>query len=91
MATTPVHSRVTSQNQTSVPAEVRKELGIQAGTTLEWNLRDGEAIVRRARKSSFEDIHKALFPEGPPKRQTLKQLKQGIADYIRENAERRGY
>lgn len=88
MATTVVHSRVTSQNQTSVPAAVRKELGIQPGTTLEWQVRGGKATVRRVRSVTFEDIHRVLFPEGPPKPHTIEEMDEGIAEAIRERYER---
>lgn len=60
-------SRVTSQSQTSVPAAVRKQLGISPGSTLEWIVEDGRAIVRRRGTTSFEEMHKKLFPNGPPK------------------------
>jgi len=39
--------------------------------------------VRRAGRFSSEDIHRALFPKGPPKPKTLKELKEGIREYIR--------
>jgi AbrB family looped-hinge helix DNA binding protein len=77
-------SKITAQGQISVPAEVRRRLGVGPGSTLEWEERDGEMVVRRAKRYSFEDIHKAAFPEGPPKHRTLEELKEGIADYVRE-------
>lgn len=91
MGTRIASSRITAQGQTSVPAAVRRRLGAQPGSVLDWEDEEGSVVVRRAGEVTFEDIHKVLFPEGPPKRQSLRQLKQGIADYIRENAERRGY
>ena len=33
------HSKVTAQGQISVPAELRKELGIGPGSVLEWHSR----------------------------------------------------
>jgi AbrB family looped-hinge helix DNA binding protein len=77
-------SRITAQGQISVPAEIRRKLGVGPGSILQWEERDGEIVVRRAGKYTFEDIHKALFPEGPPKPRTLEELKEGIAQYIRE-------
>jgi AbrB family looped-hinge helix DNA binding protein len=76
-------SRLTSQGQISVPAEIRRRLGLQPGSILEWEERDGNLLVRPADRVSFEQIHRVLFPEGPPRRRGLKQLKQGIADHIR--------
>jgi antitoxin PrlF len=82
-------SKVTSQGQISVPAEVRRKLGIGPGSVLEWD-EDGEKIVvRRSGKFTFEDIHRALFPEGPPEPKTLEELKEGIRQYIRKKHARR--
>ena len=76
-------SKLTAQGQISVPAEVRKKLGVGPGSVLEWEEKDGEIVVRRAGRFSSEDIHRALFPKGPPKAKTLKELKEGIREYIR--------
>jgi hypothetical protein len=48
-------------------------------------------VVRRVGKCTFEDIHKVLFPDGPPKRRSLKELKKGLEDYIMEQHERGRY
>jgi AbrB family looped-hinge helix DNA binding protein len=82
-------SKVTSQGQISVPADVRRKLGIRPGSVLEWEEDGGRFVVRRAGKYTSEDIHKALFPNGPPKRRSLEELKQGVVDYIRERHARR--
>lgn len=84
-------SKLTAQGQISVPAAVRQKLGIGPGSVLEWYEEGGRIIVRRAGKYSSEDIHRMLFPDGPPKRASLKDMKEGIAQYIRENSARRGY
>lgn len=82
-------SRVTAQGQISVPAGIRKKLGITPGSILEWD-DDGEKIVvRRAGRYSSEDIHRALFPNGPPKPHTLDEMKAGIERDIRERHARR--
>ena len=78
------HSKVTAQGQISVPAEVRKKLGVGPGSVLEWDEKDDEVVVRRAGRYSFEDIHAALFPKGPPKRKSTKELKEGIARHMRK-------
>lgn len=39
-------SKVTSKFQATVPADVRAALGIKAGDTLAWAVRDGMATVR---------------------------------------------
>jgi bifunctional DNA-binding transcriptional regulator/antitoxin component of YhaV-PrlF toxin-antitoxin module len=65
------NTRVTAQSQTSVPALVRRELGIRAGTTLEWTVADGKATVTKRAGVSFGEMNKRLFPDGPPKPATL--------------------
>jgi AbrB family looped-hinge helix DNA binding protein len=83
------HSKVTAQGQISVPLEVRRKLGIGPGSTLEWDEDGDKIVVRRVGQSTFEDIHNALFPEGPPKRRTLAELKEGIRQHMRERYARR--
>jgi bifunctional DNA-binding transcriptional regulator/antitoxin component of YhaV-PrlF toxin-antitoxin module len=50
-------SRVTAQNQTSVPALVRRKLGIGPGTQLVWRV-EGNAVVVTAKKSTLAAIRK---------------------------------
>jgi AbrB family looped-hinge helix DNA binding protein len=76
------YSRVTAQGQISVPAEVRKALGIGPGALLEWDAQDEQVVVRRAGRYSSEDIHRELFAK-PPKRRSPKELKNGVRKYIR--------
>ena len=82
-------SRVTAQGQISVPADVRRRLGIGPGSVLEWDEDDGKIVVRRAGRFTSEDIHRALFPDGPPKARTLAELKDGIRQYMIERHARR--
>jgi antitoxin PrlF len=77
-------SRITSQGQISIPAEIRKRLGVGPGSTIQWDESNGQIVVKRARKYTSHEIHKILFPNGPPKRRSLKELKEGISHYIRE-------
>jgi len=75
-------SRVTAQGQVSVPAEVRRKLGIGPGSVLEWE-EDGERmIVRRAGKFSSEEIHAAVFKRLPPAKSTA-EMKAAIRRYIK--------
>lgn len=77
------HSKVTAQGQISVPAEVRRRLGVGPGSTLEWD-QDGEKIVvRRSGRYTSEDIHKALYPKGAPKARTIAEMKEGIKRHVR--------
>jgi AbrB family looped-hinge helix DNA binding protein len=76
------YSKLTSQGRISVPAEVRRRLGIGPGSLLQWDAEDEKIVVRRVGRYTFEDIHKAIFPV-PPKKRTLKELKEAIPKYIR--------
>lgn len=78
------HSKLTAQGQISVPAEVRKRLGIGPGSILEWDEDGDQMVVRRAGSIDSEDIHRALFPKGPPVQKSLRELKEGIRQYTRK-------
>jgi antitoxin PrlF len=84
-----VDTRITSQGQVSVPAAIRRKLGVAPGSTLQWTLRGDEVVVKKRASVTFEDIHKELFPNGPPKPISLKQMKEAIAQHIREKHARR--
>ncbi|HVZ72374.1 MAG TPA: AbrB/MazE/SpoVT family DNA-binding domain-containing protein [Polyangia bacterium] len=77
------HSRLTAQGQISVPAEVRKRLGVGPGAVLEWDEENGQVVVRRAGRYSSEDIHRALFTKQGPKPKTLDELKDGVRRYVK--------
>jgi AbrB family looped-hinge helix DNA binding protein len=76
-------SKVTAQGQISVPAEVRKKLGIGPGSMLEWYDERGNVVVRRAGSFSSTEIHQALFPKGP-KTKVPPDVKAGIRKYMRQ-------
>ena len=73
-------SKLTMQGQISVPAQIRRKLGVGPGSVLEWDEADGNIVVRRSSRYSSEEIHRALFPNVPiaPKARTLAELKEGI-------------
>jgi len=77
-------SKVTAQGQISVPAEVRKKLGIGPGSVLEWHDQDGSVVVRRAGRFSSSDMHQVLFPKGIPKAKPVPDLKAAIRRHIRQ-------
>ena len=83
------HSKLTAQGQISVPADVRRKLGIGPGSILEWD-EDGEKIVvRRSARFTSQDIHRALFPTLAPKSRTVDDMKEGIRRSVRERHARR--
>ena len=75
-------SKVTAQGQISVPAEIRRQLGIGPGSILEWEQDGDTAVVRRVGRFSSADIHKALFPKSPKPRK-LGELKRSIDQHMR--------
>jgi antitoxin PrlF len=82
------YSKLTAQGQISVPAEVRRKLGVRPGSVLAWDA-DGEKIlVRRVGRYTSQDIHRALFAT-TPRRRTLKELKEGIRQHVRGRHARR--
>jgi antitoxin PrlF len=82
-------SKVTAQGQISVPAEVRRKLGVGPGSTLEWD-EEGDRVVVRRQGGQFtsEDVHRALFPSAAPAPRTLDELKEGVRRAIRLRYER---
>jgi antitoxin PrlF len=81
-------SKLTSQGQVSVPAEVRRKLGVGPGSILEWVQQGDGIVVRKAGRFSSEEIHRALF-KSPTEPRTLEALKEGIRKHMRRKHARR--
>lgn len=77
-------SKVTAQGQISVPAEIRKRLGIGPGSVIVWEEEGDRIVVKRAVKYTSEDIRRRLFPNGLPKRVSIKHMKEAIGQGIAE-------
>ena len=75
-------SKLTAQGQISVPAEVRRRLGVGPGSVLEWDEDGGKIVVRRVARYTSEDVHQAVFAK-PPKRRSLTELKTGIRKHVK--------
>ena len=81
-------SKLTAQGQISIPANVRKRLGIGPGSIIEWHEEGEQVVVRRAGRFSSEEVHRSVFAT-PPKPRTLRDLKDGIRrDVTRRRARR---
>lgn len=83
-------SRVTAQGQTSVPAEIRRRLGFEPGTVLEWEEDGNQVILRKKGKYTFDDMHRILFA-GKPKRErpvTIEEMDEAIARGVSEKYRR---
>ncbi|MDB5973573.1 MAG: hypothetical protein JWR07_333 [Nevskia sp.] len=76
-------SRLTAQGQISVPAEVRRRLGVGPGSMLEWDEQSGQVVVRKAGRHTSADVHEALFGgEAAPK--SPADVKEGIRKHLRK-------
>jgi antitoxin PrlF len=82
------HSKLTAQGQISVPAEVRRRLGVGPGSILEWYEEGDAIVVRRSARHSSEDIHRAVFPKGTPRAHTVGDMKEGIRRHVRRRRAR---
>jgi len=78
------HSKVTAQGQISVPAEVRRKLGIGPGSVLEWREEGAQIVVRRAGRYTSEDVYRALFPKRAPEARTVEEMKAGVRRYLKK-------
>jgi AbrB family looped-hinge helix DNA binding protein len=83
------HSKITAQGQISVPAEVRRRLGVGPGSALEWDEAGDNVVVRRAGRYSSEDVHRALFPEKAPAARSVEDMREGIRRHMRKRHARR--
>ncbi len=81
-------SRLTAQGQISVPAAVRRKLGVGPGSTLEWSEEGETIVVRRVGRFTSADLHDALF-SSPPKRRSLGELKAGLKAHGKRRHARR--
>jgi antitoxin PrlF len=82
-------SKLTAQGQISVPAEVRKKLGLGPGSVIEWSEEGEKVIVSKAGRYSSEDIHRVLFAKRPAKPRKLAELKDAVGRHMREKHARR--
>jgi AbrB family looped-hinge helix DNA binding protein len=80
---------LTAQGQISVPARVRRKLGVGPGSVLEWEEDGEQVVVRRAGRFTSEEVHRAVFPKGSPKPKRLDQLEEGVRKYMKGHHARR--
>ena len=77
-----IESKITAQGQVSVPARIRRRLGLTPGSKIEWCESGGEVVVRRASKFSSRDIHEAVFDK-PPAPRSVAEMDEGIRSRAR--------
>ena len=81
-------SRLTAQGQISVPAAVRRKLGVGPGSTLEWHDEGENVVVRRVGRFTSTELHEAIFSK-PPRPRSLAVLKAGLKTYAKRRHARR--
>lgn len=82
-------SRITQQGQISVPAEVRRRLGLAPGSEIVWEAEGDTIVIRRAAKFTSEEIHQAVFPEKRSRTVSVEEMDAAIAAHIRKRHARR--
>jgi AbrB family looped-hinge helix DNA binding protein len=82
-------SKSPRKGQISVPAEVRKKLGVGLGSILEWDKSNDEVVVRRAVRHSSMDIHAVPFANGKPENLANASVMGGIRDRMPKKPARR--
>jgi AbrB family looped-hinge helix DNA binding protein len=82
-------SKLTAQGQISVPAEIRRKLGLAPGSSLEWDEEGDHIVVRRAGRYSSADIHEAIFRSTKRRPAKPVDVKEGVRKAIRKRHARR--
>jgi AbrB family looped-hinge helix DNA binding protein len=76
-------TRITSQGQVSVPAAIRKSLGLTPGSLIEWIVQGDEVIVRRSGRLDSQAMHDAIFQGRKPVSNGMTK-DEAIAAHFRE-------
>ena len=84
-------SKVTAQGQISVPLEVRRKLGIDPGSVLEWDEEGDAVVVRKAGRYTSEDIHQAIFEKRRPVSKKVEEFDKGLRRYMKKKHTRRSH
>lgn len=82
-------SRLTAQGQISVPAEVRRRLGVGPGSVIEWDADGDRIVVRRAGRYTSSEVHVEVFPYGAPERRSEGEIEAGIRAHVKRRHARR--
>lgn len=70
-----MRSTLSSKGQITVPAAVRRALGLQAGTAVEFELRPGGALLRKCAATATVDQAYGVLRGLPPVDQLIEELR----------------
>jgi len=76
-------SRITAQGQVSIPAAVMRKFGLCPGDYIDWDLREGQLVVRRVGKFSLGDVATALHLQEGVLHKTGPELLEGVKERMR--------
>ena len=79
-------SKVTNQGQISVPAQVRRDLGIRAGTELLWDRNENGDYTVRPKRLALADLHRVVGPVTV--RLTDQELHQARREFLASRTKR---
>ncbi len=79
-------SKVTRQGQISVPAEVRRALGLRAGSELIWELNEDGDFVVRPKRFALAALHQLLGE--PVVRLTDRELREARKAFLGSRIQR---
>ena len=76
---------ITSKGQVTIPKKIRDQLHLKSGDTIHFEV-DSESSVRiRAEKKDFHEIvGKYKYKSPKPEGLSVEEMKEGVADYLRE-------
>jgi AbrB family looped-hinge helix DNA binding protein len=77
-------SKITAQGQVSVPVKVRRKLGIDPGSVLEWVETGDAVVVRKAGGYTSIDIHRTIFPKGSFAAKRVEEFDRGVRRYMKK-------
>jgi bifunctional DNA-binding transcriptional regulator/antitoxin component of YhaV-PrlF toxin-antitoxin module len=69
--------------------EVRRKLGIDPGSVVEWEEEGDSLVVRKAGRYTSEDIHRAIFPQGTPASKRVEAFDKDVRRYMKKKHARR--
>lgn len=86
-ATPGLTSRITAQGQISIPAAIRRRLGLEPGSVVEWEDQGDRFAIKRGGQYTFDDIHSFLFPDGhaPGLAPTTQEMDEAIRQQFQKN------